>query len=105
MSDISFSGAVVNHPDYFGRTPLHVACAVDFPEMVEFLILRGADLRAHTYGEQQTAIHFAAKNDASRALRILLKYGADICDRDYKQRTPLQVCCNSFNSCFLMVYR
>ncbi len=33
--------ADVNQKDNYGRTPLHIAAAVDYPEMVEFLIDRG----------------------------------------------------------------
>ena len=32
-----------NHVDYRGRTPLHVAAAVDYPEMVELLIASGGE--------------------------------------------------------------
>lgn len=42
----------------------------------------------------QTPLHFAAKNDATEAVRILLQKGADIAARDYKQRTPLQLAVN-----------
>ena len=32
------NGGDVNIADNFGRTPLHVAAAVDYPEMIEFLV-------------------------------------------------------------------
>lgn len=40
-------GAIVDQADYFGRTPLHLAAANDYEEMVTFLISKGAtvDLR------------------------------------------------------------
>ena len=50
-----------------------------------------ADLQACTFGEKQTAVHYAAKNDADSALKMLVKIGADVNCRDYKERTPLQV--------------
>ena len=50
-----------------------------------------ADVKACTKGENQTAVHYAAKNDADNALKMLIKLGADVNCRDYKQRTPLQV--------------
>ena len=34
-------GANLNQADNYGRTPLHIAAAVDYPEMVEFLIKHG----------------------------------------------------------------
>lgn len=85
------NGGGVNKADNYGRTPLHVAAAVDYPEMVEFLVRNGADLHALTYGEDQTPTHYAAKNDAVRSLKVLLKLGGRVHDRDYKKRTPLQV--------------
>ena len=44
-----------------------------------------------TKGENQTAMHYAAKNNASQSLKALLRLGAFINDRDYKLRTPLFV--------------
>ena len=86
-----FTGANINQQDDFGRSPLHVAAAVDYAEMVEFLLQNGADISIKTKGEEQTPVHFAAKNDAINSLQMLLGYGADIDARDSKNRTPLQV--------------
>ena len=81
----------MNQCDSFGRTPLHVACAADYSDMVKFLLHNGADITIRTKGEDQTAIHYAAKNDAVNALKILMENGASLNDLDYKGRTPLQV--------------
>ena len=59
--------------------------------MVEFLLQNGADIAIKTKEEEQTPVHFAAKNDAINSLHMLLGYGADIDARDSKNRTPLQV--------------
>ena len=59
-----------------------------------------ADIHAKTNGELQTPIHYAAKFNAVRSLKILIDANADVNDRDYKRRTPLFVaaetgmCCN-----------
>ena len=86
-----FTGANVNQQDQYGRSPLHVAAAVDYAEMVEFLLQNGADINITTTGEGQTPIHFAAKNDAINSLQMFLEYEANIDARDSKNRTPLQV--------------
>ena len=36
-------------------------------------------------------MHYAAKNNAAASLKIMLRLGAFINDRDYKRRTPLFV--------------
>ena len=48
-------------------------------------------LEAQTFEENQTPLHFAARNDASNALLKLIKCRADLEAQDYKGRTPLFV--------------
>lgn len=55
------------------------------------MFLPTAHLHACTNQENQTPTHYAAKNDASKSLKVLLKLGGRMEDRDYKMRTPLQV--------------
>jgi len=83
--------ADVNKADKFGRSPLHVASAVNYSEMVEFLCHNGADIHAKTCKENQTPMHYAAKNDAINSLKMLMNLNADPNSRDFKNRTPLQV--------------
>ena len=59
--------------------------------MIEFLLQHQADIDITTVGELQTPIHFAAKNDACQALKLLIAYGANVNCRDYQNRTPIQV--------------
>ena len=53
--------------------------------------LSSANINAVTKGEKQTAMHYAAKNNATASLKSLLRLGANINARDYKMRTPLFV--------------
>eukprot|EP00112_Aurelia_sp_Birch-Aquarium-sp1_P026162 Seg91.6 transcript_id=Seg91.6/GoldUCD/mRNA.D3Y31 product="Serine/threonine-protein phosphatase 6 regulatory ankyrin repeat subunit C" protein_id=Seg91.6/GoldUCD/D3Y31 len=70
---------------------MHLAAAVDYPEMIELLYKYGALLECRTKGEFQTPIHYAAKNNAVYAAKCLMRLGADPTAKDYKQRTPVFV--------------
>ncbi|XP_022603896.1 transient receptor potential cation channel subfamily A member 1-like [Seriola dumerili] len=87
-------GSDLHRPDQFGVTALHVASALDYQDMVQFLLDRKADPEARTLLDQQTPLHYAAKNDAVGSIRLLLQGGASISCTDYKQRTPLQLAAN-----------
>ena len=51
-----------------------------------------ANKEAITKGEKQTPIHYAAKNDATKSLRLLIKLGCLYEGvKDYRGRTPLYV--------------
>ena len=91
MQAMIYLGANINQQDKYGRAPLHVAAAVDYTEMIEFLLHNNADIDITTFGELQSPIHFAAKNDACQALKLLINYGANVNCRDYQNRTPIQV--------------
>ena len=92
------AGARINQADKSGRTPLHLAAAVDYPDMVKYLVDNGADIHARTFGELQSPIHFAARNDAVNSLKMLLNCGANTDDRDFKNRTPLHVSSNRYHT-------
>ncbi|XP_038057678.1 uncharacterized protein LOC119729193 isoform X2 [Patiria miniata] len=87
-------GAKPNQKDRYGRAPLHIAAAVNYPEMILLLLdneHENADIEILTNGENHTPIHFAARNDACAALKTLQKMGANLHARDYKGRTALQI--------------
>ena len=51
-----------------------------------------ANKEAVTKGELQTPLFYAARNDATKALGVLIKAGCEYKEvRDYRQRTPLYV--------------
>ena len=84
-------GCDINKQDSFGRSPLHVAAAVNHPKMTEFLLQNDGNIDSRTFGDQQTAIHYAAKNGAEQSLKVLLGYHANIDSLDANKKTPLQV--------------
>ena len=56
------------------------------------LLFTAANREAQTNGELQTPVHYAAKNDASSALKMLIKMKCEYrVILDYKGRTPLHV--------------
>ncbi|XP_024152283.1 transient receptor potential channel pyrexia [Oryzias melastigma] len=87
-------GADLLCSDQYGVTALHVASALDYQDMVQFLISRKADVDARTLLDRQTPLHYAAKNDAVGAIRLLLQAGASSSCTDYKNRTPLHLAAN-----------
>ncbi|XP_066920026.1 transient receptor potential cation channel subfamily A member 1-like [Clytia hemisphaerica] len=85
-------GAIYDAKDRYGRTPLHLASAVGHVEMIDFLVGQDHEkLKDVTKDERQTALHYAAKNNSVGALKVLLKLGASMNDRDYRLRTALHL--------------
>lgn len=88
------AGAQVNSP---GWTALHYAVFAEHPEIVAYLLGKGAqvDLRAPN---QQTALMLAAKNGNIEIVRILLNAKADTRLKDQNDDTPLMLARQSNNS-------
>lgn len=86
---LKVKGADVDKADNFGRTPLFVAVASNNLQMTEWLIKNGANIKHRTMkGQEQTALHFAAKFDALEVFIALMKHGAHPFVLDAKRRTP-----------------
>ncbi|XP_065648825.1 transient receptor potential cation channel subfamily A member 1 isoform X2 [Hydra vulgaris] len=83
--------ADVNHKDKYGRTPLHLAAAIDYSAMIEILIKNGALIDAVTTGEEQSALHYAARYNAIHSIEVLISHGAKLDSVDFLLRTPLHV--------------
>ena len=63
-------GADINELDERGRTPLHIACSKDFPEMLDLLFENGADPAILFHGV--SCLHLAAmKGNVECCLKIL----------------------------------
>ena len=88
------NGDNVDAVDEDGRTALmHAVLAEDAaPQMVAFLIKRGADVHAADGDQGWTAIHFAARDQRVDIVEVLLRHGADVDCVDSFGNTPLWRC-------------
>jgi hypothetical protein len=83
-------GADPNWPDAEGDVPLHAACVVGNPIIVQALLRHGALLDS-IGSDGSTALHVAALQNASRCCEILLDAGCDPTIKDAQDRTALQI--------------
>lgn len=75
-----------------GGNDFHIIFTINLFTIVLFLFFLHsltARKNARTQEERQTPIHYASKNNAVESIKVLLNYGANINDRDYRARTPL----------------
>lgn len=79
----------VNGTDENGDTALHAAAKMNDGELVNFLILRGADTEMKNLSGD-TPIHVALKNNASKAVAILAEY-SNIFSKDASGKTALEL--------------
>lgn len=73
-----------------GVTPVHVAAALDKPDMIELLVAAGADVNAKTT-QGTTALHWAAMANAAGAAELLIRKGADVGITTPEGLTALQI--------------
>ena len=73
-------GVDIHCADNSGKTPLHIAASTDHKDMVVWLIEQGAELEAKTAIENQTPVHYAARNDSVQALEALVQLGGKFND-------------------------
>lgn len=81
--------ADINHYDYSGRAPMHIAAATDRPEIIELLYNKGASVNIKSKVSCETPLHLAARRGSSHAVDMLLRIGANKEVQDYCGRTPL----------------
>jgi ankyrin repeat protein len=78
--------------DKDGSTPLHCAAWKGYPEIVELLIKRGADIHLENQNDHWggTPLHCAAHGNQKAVAELLIRAGADVNSRSFKGTTPLQ---------------
>lgn len=72
-------------------SPLHMACACDFAQCVEYLLESGVDvdLRDRKCGE--TPLHHAARAGSMRVCKLLIERGASPAARNNRHQSPYDV--------------
>lgn len=81
--------SLLESKDQYGKTAIHYAAATCNVDIINRLILVGADVRAKD-NEERIALHFAAEAGALCAVRSLLSACPEsVNDIDYGSRTPL----------------
>lgn len=92
--DRLLSPDVINQVDSDGRSLL-VHAVLDTnadSELVEFLLMKGADPNLQDKEQKWTPLHFAARDQKLSIVKLLLQYGADIDRVDTFGNTPLWRC-------------
>lgn len=80
--------AYLDNPDSQGYTPLMVAAATDQEQVVDYLIRRGASLKA-SGPKSDTAFHLACRHAGVAVVLIFLKHAGLLDIRGAEGRTPL----------------
>ena len=82
--------ALVREKDKEGETALHLACQKDQPNVVEFLLSKGANVFAHK-NDGMTPVHIASKHGCIGVMNSLLKHDdtIDVNAIDGYKQTPL----------------
>ncbi|XP_070579660.1 transient receptor potential cation channel subfamily A member 1-like [Ptychodera flava] len=81
----------LNSRDEDGLAPLHHAAHYDRTEVVEELILRGADINIRAEEDDVTPLHLAIKYRNLETVKLLMKYDAATYTRDRNGLTPLHL--------------
>ncbi|KAL3282471.1 hypothetical protein HHI36_005654, partial [Cryptolaemus montrouzieri] len=71
-------------------SPLHLAAELCSPDLVKWLLRKGADVNAKKY-RGKTPLHVAALRGNASITEILIDFGADYNNRDEEGETPLLI--------------
>ncbi|XP_059146034.1 ankyrin repeat, PH and SEC7 domain containing protein secG-like, partial [Physella acuta] len=72
------AGAISNCADHFGRTPLHMACAMGFTEIVRLLVKQCGQINSCRTESGENAVHATAAAGHVEIMEFLIEHGGDI---------------------------
>ena len=81
----------VDVSDWGGFTALLNATLYNRTDVIERLVLEGADVNRQDRYNKDTPLHFAAQYNKTESVRLLLDNGADINLKNDDNKTPLDV--------------
>ena len=82
-------GADINAKDFYNSTPLINAVGKYYTKIVEYLILKGANVNVkYSSDEWPTPIFLAVGSDYIPMAELLIKYRADLHKKNNKNETP-----------------
>ena len=87
---LDVGNVTVNSSDVYGLTPLILAAFEKQSNVVEYLILRGADVNSQDH-YKNSAIHCACMVGDLESVRLLIQVGADLDLRDEYGVTPVEM--------------
>lgn len=85
-----FKAQDANEVDEDGNTSLHLAAMLDEADLVNFLILKGANIEAKNK-DGDTPLHLAIKNNAIHSGESLVTFGANVFEKDSSGNTSLDL--------------
>ncbi|MBI3236710.1 MAG: patatin-like phospholipase family protein, partial [Chlamydiales bacterium] len=83
----AFTQGLLEHVDFLGRTPLHLASYIGNLPAIRFLIRQGAEIERADKESERKPIHFAALGKQPEAIRLLDWLDAPLQSTDKEGRT------------------
>ncbi|XP_064615683.1 ankyrin repeat, PH and SEC7 domain containing protein secG-like [Liolophura sinensis] len=93
------NGAFLNIRDKWGQTPLMYCMITQYHEIGEMLLDRQPNLVDDKDHFGKSALHCAAESGSLESVRLLLKYGADVCGHDCYGVTPVMSAVSQKEGC------
>ncbi len=92
LETILARGASINKRDARGRTPLYWAALNGHEDVIEYLLVNGADpVQGASWKGEDTPMHAAAKQGHDRVIRALADYGVNPNIQNSSGQTPLHL--------------